>query len=326
MSDWVFRFRHSPAAIAATAGGIGLICGALAVAMTSGPPATNSQVAFKQPVETTGAATSMTADPQPVESVTPSKGDPVVKTDTEPKNDLASVSECDQQAWPYITQQCLAERDAGQRKVRVITTDKIAPPVVSAIETDRAKELPRAEPVQKNEPAKHEPLRNSAALAPAEAQPAAPAPEPAAVAVFDPAPTVEAPATPVAPTIETPQVTPVAAPVPVPEPRPEMAATNEKPPKAAAKEARAKNARGTRDKRTREAKSRRAPVPDSDDDDEAYDMSRSRVVERWTEREYVVPSEQGSQRRRVIVIRRNADRGDFFGSSARNYSRSVFQY
>jgi hypothetical protein len=43
------------------------------------------------------------------------------------KIDPVSLSDCDQQTWPYITHQCLAERkEVAQRKVRVITTDKIA--------------------------------------------------------------------------------------------------------------------------------------------------------------------------------------------------------
>ena len=111
-------FPNSPAAIAVTAGSLGLICGALTVGVMLGPSATPSQVAKKPPVETTASARSLRP-----EAPAQDKIDPV------------SVSDCDQQTWPYITPQCLTEREEmAQRKVRVITTDKIAPPVVSAIE------------------------------------------------------------------------------------------------------------------------------------------------------------------------------------------------
>jgi hypothetical protein len=60
-------------------------------------------------------------------------------------------------------------------------------------------------------------------------------------------------------------------------------------------------------------------------DDSGSDR-RGRIVERWTEREYDVPSYNGSQRRRVIVIRRNGDRADAYMPSADAYSRSLFRY
>jgi hypothetical protein len=317
--DLFFRLRNNPAAIAATAGGIGLICGALVVAMTSGPSATPSQVAQKPPVqvapkppvETTGSAT-----PLKVERVEPPAP---VKTDT------AAVADCDRQTWPYITQQCLTEREAAQRKVRVITTDKIAPPVVSAIEQE-TKEPPRITnaPVRK-----HEPALETATVTPA-TKPAASTPAPAPVATVTPPPASQAKAapviaTPVAPPVVAPAPAPMAAPAPAPKPQiaataeqPPQTLTAQPPPKVAANDKR-KSARDARDKRIRDAKARRAPVRDSDDDDAADYSPRSRVVERWTEREYMVPSEESSQRRRVIVIRRGSDNpfGSLFGSAFR---------
>ena len=85
--------NYSAAKIALTAGGIGLICGALVVAMMSGPSAIPSQVGQKPPAQTTGTATSVSTE-------VPAPG----------KNEIASVHDCDQQTWPYITQQCLTER------------------------------------------------------------------------------------------------------------------------------------------------------------------------------------------------------------------------
>jgi hypothetical protein len=46
---------------------------------------------------------------------------------------------------------------------------------------------------------------------------------------------------------------------------------------------------------------RAAQAVRDDDRDVATSRPRGRVVERWTEREYDVPSERGMQRRRVIV-------------------------
>ena len=79
------------------------------------------------------------------------------------------MSDCDQQTWPYITPQCLTEREeTAQRKVRVITTDKIAPVVVSAIEQG-GEDVPRNEdPVAQ----KDRPAREAANLSSGETMPA----------------------------------------------------------------------------------------------------------------------------------------------------------
>jgi hypothetical protein len=218
----------------------------------------------------------------------------------------------------------------------VITTDNIAAPVVDAIETSRvspgaqdgghqgvkAKEPPVAPTASAPVAAPANPVRDVAAKTtpaveasapPAPASQSAPAKEGAVAAAAPPAASV------------------VPAAAPVAEPKPQH---------ASAKEERGKKAR---DKRKREAKSRRAAPPArDDDDDEAEDTGyrttraverddsgshrRGRIVERWTEREYDVPSYNGSQRRRVIVIRRNGDRADAYMPSAGAYSRSVFGY
>ena len=109
---------------------------------------------------------------------------------------------------------------------------------------------------------------------------------------------------------------------PAPATEPQTAATSERPPHAVATEqppnVESKNVRDARHKRTREAKQRRAPVRDSDDDyDEPIYSPRSRVVERWTEREYFVPSHETSERRRMTIIRGGGDQhpfGSVFGS------------
>jgi hypothetical protein len=63
------------------------------------------------------------------------------------------------------------------------------------------------------------------------------------------------------------------------------------------------------------------------DDPREMRLPRGRIVERWTEREYTVPSEANPyQRRRVIVIRRMPERGNPYMPSVSQYSRSISQY
>jgi hypothetical protein len=269
---------------------------------------------------------------QPVKTDTPpaAAAEAAASSSQDDESKRAAAAECDRQAWPYITQQCLAERSAGQRRVRVITTDNIAAPVVDAIETSR--EPPGARGEGRQEMKAKEPPAAPTASAPVVAAPADPARGVEAKA----APAVEASAAPApSPQHASPSeggvataasVVPAAAPVVEPKPQ-----------HASVKEERGKKAR---DKRKRETKSRRTPPPARDDDEvgdtgsratrvvERDDSSygRGRIVERWTEREYDVPSYTGSQRRRVIVIRRNGDRADAYMPSAGISSRPLFGY
>jgi hypothetical protein len=321
--DFWFRFRHSPAAIAATAGAIGVICGALVIGVLHKPSTNVVDVAQNQPVETVGAGAPVKADPPQIKAETPPVAASTDKTAPLPadsagnENKEASASAyCEQQTWPYITQDCLTETTGGQRKVRVITTDKIAAPVVSAIEAPRANELSgaSAKPEQ-NTVMQQQPV----AVRSAPATPAATAPAAAVEAKAIPARTLQE-----QPAGQAAAAAPAnAAPAAAPEPQ-----------RASTKEARSKNAR---DKRKREAKSRRAPPLDDDDDEDANsrvtafagrDVSptRNRIVERWTEREYDVPSYDGShQRRRVIVIRRSNNHTSVYMPGPGN-PRSVFQH
>jgi hypothetical protein len=236
-------------------------------------------------------------------------------------------SDCDRQTWPYITQQCLVEREAAQRKVRVITTDRIAPPVVTAIEAERDVQRVREKPSTAAEP-----QRETVGAAPAE-----PKSEPAAEAATKPAIAVSpqqsaqqgipaavvlnpTPATPAAamtatteppkpaaaeqkPVAEAPQAAPAV------EPAPKRAASHDKPHKAATIGTRTRNARDTRgpetrgpDTRSQEAR-RRAPAQDASAENLPRVTSSTRVVERWTEREYEVPTETGGRRR--VIVRTN---------------------
>ena len=135
--DWLFRFRHSPAAIAATAGAIGLICGALVVG-DDARPAVAARIR--------GRAASSRSRPQALRRRSMRRSPRDAGSSSAERGRNAAAADCDQQAWPYITQHCLTEREASQRKVRVITHRQgRAAPVVSAIETQRVKEAPRVE-------------------------------------------------------------------------------------------------------------------------------------------------------------------------------------
>ena len=274
------RSPNSPAAIAVTAGSLGLICGALTVGVMLGPSTIPSQVVKKPSIEITASVRSLRPEASAQDKIEP-----------------VSVSDCDQQTWPYITPQCLTEREeTAQRKVRVITTDKIAPLVVSAIEQGGEDVSRNEDPVAQ----KDRPARDAANLSSGETMPA-----------------VTAKASPIGasttPTRETKSM-PVTAP-PLIEQSP--APTGEPAPHAVAKEqppnAESKNVREARHNRIREAKQRRAP---DDDYDEPVYSPRSRLVERRTKREVFVPHET-SERQHMIAIRRGGDQhpfGTVFGS------------
>jgi hypothetical protein len=147
----------STAGIALTAGSFGLILGGLTIGVLLDLSANPSQVADKPSVETTGRALALRSEVPARDQI-----------------DGDSVSDCDQQAWPYITPNCVTEREeAAQRKVRVITTDQIAPPIVGAIEQG-VKDVPPPikDPVApSNEPARTTNLSPGDMTPPATARP-----------------------------------------------------------------------------------------------------------------------------------------------------------
>ena len=170
----------------------------------------------------------------------------------------AVTADCDEEAWPYITRECLAKRDAERGRVRVITTDRIEPRAPAAFHAERAAKASLPVPVAAPEP-------------------------PAAMTTA----------------VDTPTEISSAEAVPLPLPRPEVVnETAEKVSPASSK--RARNARNQREQ-GRLRRAAQALRQDGIDDDAHSARPRGRVVERWTEREYVVPSERGLQRRRVIV-------------------------
>jgi hypothetical protein len=258
------RFRNRPSAIAAAAGGIGLVCGALAMAMTAQPtppPTERHQAAVQVPSQGPVAA-------RPLAETT-GTAPRAVRPDTPTAETAATpTSDCDAQAWPYITRECLAKRHAERSRVRIITTDRITPPA----------------------PVVGEPNRTAVA-SPASMHETKPQARAAVIAAA-----------------ETPAETIAVESVPLPLPRPDVASAKlanenvaggiaEMPAPAPSK--RARNAR--LQQREQGSLRRAAQSVRGEDRVTEMDRPRGRVVERWTEREFDVPSERGMQRRRVIV-------------------------
>jgi hypothetical protein len=290
----------STAGIALTAGSFGLILGALTIGVLLDLSANPSQVADKPAAETTGSARA----PKP-------------EVPARDQIDGDSVSDCDQQAWPYITPNCVTEREAAaQRKVRVITTDQIAPPIVGAIEQG-VKDVPP--PIKDPVAPSNEPERTTN-LSPGDMTPPATARPPVAAA---PRPTREMKSVPVTvpPLI---YQNPTAGAVPRSTPANEsqtVASSDGSPPAVSTEQPRnveTKNARGARHNRTRGPKQRRAPVRDRDDNFDEPISPRSRVVRRGNGE--FVPSYQTSDRRRMTIVRGGRDQhpfGSIFGSLLR---------
>jgi hypothetical protein len=57
----------------------------------------------------------------------------------------SGAADCQEQTWPYIARPCLAN-EAPQRGVRVISTDKVADPVIKSVESPPAVVINRASP------------------------------------------------------------------------------------------------------------------------------------------------------------------------------------
>jgi hypothetical protein len=348
-SEFLFKLRHSPAGIAALAGTVGLISGALFVFVAAKPNATTVtkpavaavEVPAVQPAvrtveapaagrETTGQSAARDARPADITASIPPRQSPSPQpatTDTaaaaagSAETDANASLNCDRQAWPYITPECQAEQDRARRKVRVITTDKLAAPVVTAIEAGRAGKTPEAKTQEVKAPDAKPADVAKAAPAPAAPQATPPSSKPVTATAA------------VTPTAESGTTQAAADPEPAAEP---MTAKQRR---ALAKEERRKAQREARESRreAREERARKEAMARDDSDDDEDDVEdarpvrhaprRGRVGERWSEREYYVPSEYNPhQSRRVIVIRRAPDRGNPYMPSVHQYSRTISQY
>jgi hypothetical protein len=214
---------------------------------------------------------------------------------------------CDEQTWPYLSADC----------IRVVTTDRRQQPGDGGRE---ARPTPR--PQSQSAPAVVSVNPRPAAPTPSAAPPlagatATPPPEPArAAAVPIPAPAPKPPRPAETDVAQAPQ-----------QASPARAASDEAKARVSHKAKTASDkaeeapthrrlAKRAKSKAASGRKSRDRPALDDDGDDGEiadvnsrfdgrgdWDGSR-RIVERWTERDYVVPSHDGRGQRRVTVIRR----------------------
>ena len=300
---------------AASVAAIGAVCGAfyLGTVFSNVPLETKSVAA----TETTGSA--LVPDNAPREETQAAANEPAPVA-------AADAANCREQTWPYIARPCLANskdlasekglaNEKGERGVRVISTDKLADPAISAVETPpdavinrKTAQPPKTQaaasaPAAANNPASAEApsLKSGASLGAVAISPAAAAPvqtpEPVVATstspVEPPAQPVVAPAPPQQPAV---QATTAVEPQALPEQRPE---------KSKRKAAKRQDERFKENERIKTV-----TAPSDDDDDEPVIEKKSgrikgRVVERWTERDYNVPSHDGGGTRRVIVTNRD---------------------
>ena len=313
----VSRLRERPLSLAAGA----LVCGALLGGLAVYQPGSRDGAAEAEGrAETTGSAPSSAASPN-IASTKPAhvKAEEAIGKEAEPTAPASRTAavDCDEQTWPYLSNEC-AERK--RRSVRVITTDKLPEPVVSAME---APSVSASVPPAASAPPVN---RNIANLTPA---PFASVPSPSPRSVE--------------PTLE-PAAKPSAEPAAEPSASAAPAASMAAPPRDTgrrAKRKRAKSRERTLDDRPVDDRSFEdhaievvdASAPTRDriaDRSRGRDRSGARIVERWIEREYDVPSDDRSGRRkRVIVIGRDdgrwaRDRGRFEESGERFERRGFF--
>ena len=250
-----------------------------------GKPADSPNNAPVRAAETTGSA-------QP--------SGPVAKAEaTPPANDSTASVDCEQQTWPYLSHECASRK---RRSVRVITTDRLAEPVVSAIEAPppASNMSPTASPSASNVSPPAPPPTGNASFT---ASPLAPPPQ---IAAVEPSASVPPPAGASGTTDSPKEVS-----------RREIS-SREVSPKEVSKQPKRKKARS----RERSI-DRSIEVDDESDQIGERDRGGARVVERWTEREYDVPSDDRSGRRRVIVIERGSARAER-GTERKERRREVF--
>jgi hypothetical protein len=273
--------RHHPVTVATTAAACGVLLGGFVMVEVFAPPKPRPDNVG--PVQ---AALATKAAPKPVAETTGSA----------PSGESAASSDCDRQTWPNLSRDCMDEYRKN-RAPRVVSTDKLDKKTVDAIEA----QPPAPDETKLAAPAIWDPsITAPAALA----APAAPAAPPATPIVTASAPAEAAPSTPAVATAE---------------PAAEPAA--QAPVSAEPKERHAKKSKH-KQPRVKQRPNETTAVASSDAGDRATDerpdgarrderRERPRIVERWIERDYDVPSENGRGRRRVTVTHRGGGGGLF---------------
>ena len=261
--------RNHPVVIASSAASVGVLLGAFVAVQLLATPQLRTDSAA-------GPQVAVTSNPQ---AAIASKGEtkPVPETTGSAlAGDRTASADCHQETWPHLSPPCVEEMRIKNR-ARVVSTDKLDKPTVNLIEASTPAPVEAKSPV----PA----IVNTASVSPPVDLVSAPS------AVFSAPATSPAPLTTAAP----------------PQSQPAANAEVKKEKRVAAKA-----------KRKPKAETKVPAKQETDDDDDTSVASsysnerasdgrvdRRRIVERWTERDYDVPSSRGDGRRRVTVIRRS---------------------
>jgi hypothetical protein len=230
--------------------------------------------------------------------------------------ETSDAANCREQTWPYIARPCLAN-EKDERGVRVISTDKLADPVIGMVEAPpdamigRKAAPPKAQaapaPAAANTSAGVAALKSGAALGAITISPAAAAPS--QTPEQPPEPSVAASPPP----IESPPP-PAEAPTASPQPAAQAAVEPQAAPDKRIEKSKRKTVKRKDDRLKESDRFRTATTQSDDEEDEPVVERRSgrikgRIVERWTERDYDVRSEERGGTRRVVVT----DRDDSYG-------------
>jgi hypothetical protein len=259
--------RNHPVVMASSAASAGVLLGGFVAFQLLAPTHPRADGAAAPP-----AAITAKAEVKPAPETTGSA----------PASERTASVGCENETWPHLSPRC-AEEMRNKNRTRVISTDKLDKPTVTAIEA-----APPAVPESK--PAASAIASTAPVSPPSSSPPVDLAAAPSAVFAApdaSPAATVAAPAPPAAEA----------------EPKTEkrVATKSNRKPKAETKTI----ARQETDDDNTPSTTASAANSDSDDRGSYRRVDRRRIVERWTERDYDVPASSGEGPRRVTVIRRN---------------------
>ena len=102
--------------------------------------------------------------PKPVDEIKPAPKPVAETTGSAPTGESVASADCDQQTWPHLSRVCMEEYRAKNRSARVVTTDKLDKPVITAIETQPPAKQRRPHQLRRTRPLPRLPCRCRPAL------------------------------------------------------------------------------------------------------------------------------------------------------------------
>lgn len=121
--------RNHPVIASTTAATGGVLLGAfVAVQLLATPKSPSDSAMALTAVETKVA-------PKPVDEIKPAPKPVAETTGSAPTGENVASADCEQQTWPHLSRVCMEEYRAKNRSARVVTTDKLDKPVITAIAT-----------------------------------------------------------------------------------------------------------------------------------------------------------------------------------------------